>query len=93
MATVLQQSSSSPVLAVLGNTTRVYNRLHEIASEMKQACSSKYRGIYNREVTNGRLPEREDCDHALTACFDLRDLYHPPEGSGLGVNEEGIYDS
>ena len=90
MATVLQHPLSStarPVLAVLGNTTRVYPLLHTIATEMKLGLSARHQSWYNREVANGRLPEIDDCQEALAHCWDVRDAYCPPEGSGL-VEEE-----
>jgi hypothetical protein len=38
---------------------------------------------------NGVLPEEEDCHDALEECFNLRDAYHPPDGSGLVDEDEG----
>jgi hypothetical protein len=83
--------SSTPVLSVLGNSTRVYPHLHQISDDMKQAMLPRFRGYYNRDVTNGLLPEAEDCQEALAYCLDVRDLYRPPQGSGLAVDEEGTY--
>jgi hypothetical protein len=78
-----------PVLSVLSNTSRVYPRLYSITSDAKQVLTSiRFRGFYNRDVQNGVLPEREDSEDALSYCLDLRDLYHPPEGSGLGMDAE-----
>lgn len=71
-------------LAVLGNTTRRYSSLNETCLQMKEALqSSRLRGFYNRDVQQGALPEAEDCEEALSACWDLRDAYMPPDGSGL----------
>ncbi|GAX28878.1 hypothetical protein FisN_20Lh182 [Fistulifera solaris] len=82
-----RSSSASPrnptVLALLGNTTRRYHHLELTASELKDGLSSRFRGYYNRDVEQGALPEREDCEDALAACLDLRDAYFPLEGSGL----------
>jgi hypothetical protein len=83
--------SSTPVLSVLGNSTRVYPHLHQISDDMKQTMAPRFRGYYNRDVTNGLLPEAEDCQEALAYCYDVRDLYRPPQGSGLAVDEEGTY--
>jgi hypothetical protein len=83
--------SSTPVLSVLGNSTRVYPHLQQISDDMKQAMLPRSRGFYNRDVTNGLLPEAEDCQEALAYCLDVRDLYRPPQGSGLAVDEEGTY--
>jgi len=83
--------SSAPALSVLGNSTRAYSHLHQISADIKQAMLPRYRGYYNRDVMNGILPEAEDCQEALAFSLDVRDLYQPPEGSGLVQNEEGIY--
>ncbi|CAB9497736.1 expressed unknown protein [Seminavis robusta] len=81
-----------PVLSVLGNTTRMYPHLHAVASQMKSALrSSKTKGFYQREVMTGTLPEVDDCDEALEQCWDLRDVYEPPNGSGLDEGEGGQY--
>lgn len=75
----------TPVVAVLGNSTRAYTPLNEIATDMKVAMKTpRYRGFYNRDVINGVLPELEDCEEALEACWNKRDVYEPPLGSGLG---------
>lgn len=76
-------NTNRTVLALLGNTTRRYNHLDLITNELKDGLSSRFRGYYNRDVEQGALPEREDCEDALAACLDLRDAYSPPEGSGL----------
>jgi hypothetical protein len=83
--------NSNPVLAVLGNTTRRYAHLNHMANEMKLALSPKLRGFYNRDVMQGMLPELEDCQEALAACWDLRDTYTPPGGSGLMVSGDTAY--
>ena len=75
----------TPILAVLGNSTRAYTPLNEIATDMKLTMrTTRYRGLYNRDVINGVLPELEDCEEALEACWNKRDVYEPPLGSGLG---------
>jgi hypothetical protein len=82
----------TPVVAVAGNTTRIYPALHDTAANMKRAMSAlQYRGCYQRDVQLGLLPEAEDCQDALAALWDIRDAYQPPEGSGLVVDEEGSY--
>jgi hypothetical protein len=79
----------TPVVAVLGNTTRAFASLNEIATDMKVAMKSpRFKGFYNRDVSNGVLPELEDCDEALEACWNKRDVYQPPSGSGLGSDED-----
>ena len=84
----LVPNTEIPVVAVLGNTTRIYPYLNELSTGMKQALEQRYRGYYNRDVVNGVLPEAEDCEESLASCFDIRDLYHPPTGSGLVPTEE-----
>jgi len=83
--------TSEPVLSALGNTTRIYPHLSEIAVQMKDALSPKSRGYYSRDAMSGVLPEADDCEEAVSFCYDLRDVYRPPEGSGLADDEEGSY--
>jgi hypothetical protein len=80
--------SRQPVMAVLGNTTRSYIMLDQVATDLKQALSPHSRGYYNRDVVTGVLPEAEDCQEALAASFDLRDVYRPPQGSGLAADHD-----
>jgi len=80
----------TPVVAVLGNSTRAYTALNDIATGMKDATKTpRNRGFYNRDISNGVLPELEDCEEALEECWNKRDVYEPPLGSGLG--SEGDY--
>ena len=81
----------TPVLAVLSNSSRSYSYLHHVACEMKRGLSRKFHGYVGRDVMQKILPEAEDCQEALEYSFDLRDIYHPPDGSGLGEDEEGNY--
>lgn len=55
------------------------------------SMSSASRGYYQRDVTNGLLPELEDCQQAAEALWDLQQVYEPQQGSGLVVdnNENG----
>lgn len=78
----------TPVVAVLGNTTRAYYSLNMIAADMKSAMRGpRFRGYYNRDLMNGVLPELEDCDEALEGCWNKRDVYQPPGGAG-GLDQE-----
>lgn len=77
------------VLSVVGNTTRFYPRAHTMACHLKTALSSHSRGFYNRDVSSGLLPEIEDCQETLSSLWDLRDLYQPPDGSGLVKEDSG----
>ena len=89
------QSEPPSVVSALGNTTRIYPHLQQVTSDLKLSLgrSSRLRGFYNRDVMNGMLPEEEDCEEALAKCYDIRDVYHPPDGSGLfGDNESNFYD-
>lgn len=89
---LLGSGTGMPVVSVLGNSTRMYPHLHTIAGELKNTLkSSKTKGFYQREVTNGTLPEVDDCDEALEQCLDLRDVYEPPNGSGLDTGDEEHY--
>ena len=84
-------SPETPVLTVLSNSTRSYSYLSTVARNMKQGLSRKFNGYHNRDVMQNILPEAEDCKEAMEHSLDLRDIYHPPDGSGLGVDEEGTY--
>ncbi|KAL3938157.1 MAG: hypothetical protein SGBAC_006864 [Bacillariaceae sp.] len=81
----------TPVVAVLGNTTRVYPYLEQTSANMKTVMGHRYRGLYNRDLMNGVLPEQEDCSMALENCYNIADTYRPPSGSGL-VDEDGDID-
>jgi hypothetical protein len=77
----------TPVVAVLGNTTRAYGSLNTVATEMKEGMkTTRFRGYFNRDVVNGVLPEMEDCEEALEACWNKRDVYLP--SSGFGMDED-----
>lgn len=81
-----------PVLSVLGNTTRMYPHLNTVSKDMKDALtSSKSKGFYEREVAAGTLPESDDCAEAMESCWDLRDAYEPPNGSGLVDGDDDPY--
>lgn len=81
-----------PVLSVVGNTTRSYGYLCDVASNFEQVLREvRFRGHHARDVAHGILPNGEDCAEAVEHCLDLRDSYAPPEGSGLVVNSEGTY--
>lgn len=84
--------NDSPVLSVMGNTTRSYGYLGEVASNLEQVLKMpRFRGHHARDVAHGILPDGDDCVEAMERCLDLRDSYAPPEGSGLVNNAEEIY--
>jgi len=79
----------TPILAVLGNSTRAHPSLNEIAKDMKAAMKTpSFRGYHNCDVLNGVVPELEDCEEALEGCWNKRDVYEPPSGSGLRCEED-----
>jgi hypothetical protein len=82
-------AKDTPVVAVLGNTSRPYSHLRTMATDMKAVLGARYRGYHQRDVSLGVLPEVEDCQEALANCWDLVDVYQPPDGSGL-VDEGDI---
>ena len=84
-------SAGLGVLSVVQNSSGSYDYLHGVATGMKESLSSKFKGYHSRDVMAGVLPEAEDCQEAKEYCYGVRETYHPPEGSGLGVNEEGTY--
>jgi hypothetical protein len=79
----LVTTAEHPTVAVLGNSTRVYGYMNQVSSDMKLVLGSRYRGYHQRDIVNEVLPEEADCQEALEGCFDLRDIYQPPDGSGL----------
>lgn len=81
-----------PTLAVLGNSTRVYRYINQVSSDMKTVLGPRYRGYRQRDIFNDVLPEEADCQEALEGCFDLRDVYQPPDGSGLADVEDADLD-
>ena len=78
---------NTPVLSVLGNSTRVHPYLHETTQAMKEALSRKNYGYLTQDVMAGILPERDDCKEALESCVDLRETY----GTYLQIDDEGTY--
>jgi len=80
-------ASHTPILSVLGNSTRSYPRLRSIASGFSDALSRPNMGYYSRDAMAGVVPERDDCTDALEYCQELMDVYEPPMGSGLVLDE------
>jgi hypothetical protein len=80
--------AEAPVVAVVGNTTRIHPHLERISAELKTVLGPRYRGYYQRDLVSGILPELEDCEEAVAHCLDIRDAYQPPDGSGL-VRDDG----
>lgn len=80
--------ANRPILATLDNSTRVYPNLHRSCLVTERVVAPRNRrsvdrSRYNQDVELGLLPELDDMKDALTALFDLRDSYTPPESSGL----------
>jgi hypothetical protein len=79
----------TPILSILGNSTRSYKRLHSISSGFVDSLHSrKNMGYLARDVTSGLAPEKDDCEDALEYCRELVDVYEPPHGSGLVDGED-----
>jgi hypothetical protein len=85
----LLPSIDCPVVSILGNTTRSYVSLRETATNMRTSMGSRSRGYVNRDIINGVLPEKEDCDEALVRVWDLCDTYAPPSGTGFDSDGSG----
>lgn len=85
-------ASRTPVLSVLGNSTRSYPRLRSVSSGFIDALQSRSNaGYLSRDVMAGVVPEKDDCVEALEYCRELVDVYEPPLGSGLvggGENDD-----
>jgi len=82
-------ASHTPILSVLGNSTRSYPRLNTISSGFVDALHSRQnKGYLSRDVMAGVIPEKDDCEEALEYCRELMDVYEPPLGSGLVGEDE-----
>jgi len=82
---------NAPEISVLSNSTSIYPFINETIKGMSDAVSRKNYGYVTQDTMSGIIPERDDCVEALDSCFDLRELYEPPPGSGLIIDEEGRY--
>eukprot|EP00571_Detonula_confervacea_P010339 CAMPEP_0172299482 /NCGR_PEP_ID=MMETSP1058-20130122/1772_1 /TAXON_ID=83371 /ORGANISM="Detonula confervacea, Strain CCMP 353" /LENGTH=1012 /DNA_ID=CAMNT_0013008939 /DNA_START=79 /DNA_END=3117 /DNA_ORIENTATION=+ len=90
-------ASHTPILSVLGNSTRSYPRLNSISTGFVDAVHSRRNtGFLSRDVMVGIVPEKDDCEEALEYCQELVDVYEPPMGSGLvgrGEDENDDFDA
>lgn len=79
-------ASHTPILSVLGNSTRSYPRLRSISACFNNATNSRSNiGYLSRDVMTGVVPEKDDCIEAVEYCQELVDVYEPPMGSGLAA--------
>lgn len=82
-------AAHSPILSVLGNSTRSYPRLSSISSGFVDSLHSRRNmGYLSRDVMAGIVPEKDDCEEALEYCRELVDVYERPYGSGLVLGED-----
>lgn len=82
-------ANNTPILSVLGNSTRSYPRLNSISTGFVDALHSRSnKGYLSRDVMSGLIPESDDCEEALEYCRELVDVYEPPIGSGLVDGED-----
>mmetsp|Transcript_21821 Transcript_21821/g.37270 ORF Transcript_21821/g.37270 Transcript_21821/m.37270 type:complete len:340 (+) Transcript_21821:403-1422(+) len=82
-------ANNTPILSLLGNSTRSYPRLNSISTGFVGALHSRSnKGYFSRDVMSGLIPEQDDCEEALEYCRELVDVYEPPLGSGLVVGED-----
>jgi len=82
-------ANNTPILSLLGNSTRSYPRLDSISTGFVDALHSRSnKGYFSRDVMSGLIPEQDDCEEALEYCRELVDVYEPPLGSGLVVGED-----
>ena len=80
---------NTPILSILGNSTRSYPRLHSISTGFVDALHSRSnKGYFSRDAMIGFIPEKDDCEEALEYCRELVDVYEPPMGSRLVVGED-----
>lgn len=82
-------ANNTPILSILGNSTRSYPRLNSISTGFVDALHSRSnKGYFSRDVMSGLIPEIDDCEEALEYCRELVDVYEPPLGSGLVDGED-----
>ncbi|KAL7495039.1 hypothetical protein ACHAWT_003592 [Skeletonema menzelii] len=82
-------ANNTPILSILGNSTRSYPRLNSISNGFVDALHSRSnKGYFSRDVMSGLIPESDDCEEALEYCRELVDVYEPPLGSGLVAGED-----
>ena len=82
-------ANNTPILSVLGNSTRSYPRLNSISTGFMDSLHSRSnKGYFSRDVMSGLIPESDDCEEALEYCRELVDVYEPPLGSGLVDGED-----
>jgi len=82
-------ANNTPILSILGNSTRSYPRLNSISTGFVDSMHSRSnKGYFSRDVMSGLIPEKDDCEDALEYCRELVDVYEPPMGSGLVVGED-----
>jgi len=89
-------ASRTPILSVLGNSTRSYPRLRSVSDGFVDALRSRRNaGYMSRDIAVGMMPEKDDCEEALEYCREVADVYEPPMGSGLlmGENENDDLDA
>ncbi|KAL9183090.1 hypothetical protein ACHAXT_004877 [Thalassiosira profunda] len=83
-------ATHTPIISVLGNSTRSYPRIRSVSTGFVDALHSRRNaGHVSRDVMAGILPEVDDCEEALEHCRELMDIYEPSSGSGLipGLDE------
>ena len=80
-------ASHTPILSVLGNSTRSYPRLRSVSSGFVTALKTR-KGLLSRDTLLGLAPEIDDCEEACEYCRELVDEYEPPSGSGLATDDE-----
>jgi len=74
----------TPILSLLGNTTRSYPLLQSIVQEYNYSLNSTLnRGYYTKDVSCGLVPEVDDCEDSMEICRTIMDCYEPPSGSGV----------
>jgi len=79
--------NGSPVLSVLGNSTRCHGQVAQLGAHVKEALAPSQKGWLQRDVTNGVLPEADDCHEILSSLYGLRDRYQPPSHD----NDDGAF--
>ncbi len=84
-----ERASLTPILSVLGNSTRSYPRLKSVSAGLTDSLQLRCNlGFLSRDVMSGLIPEKDDCAEALEYCQELADVYEPPMGSGLVLEDD-----
>ena len=75
---VFPEYENKALLSVLGNTTRFHSTVSSMAASVKDALyAPRNKGFFSRDISQGILPEEDNCHDILSTLYNLRDRYQP----------------